>query len=178
MSDPVGVRASPGSRGRVILAALLAGGLTALSAAGLGATTNHVWGASGYLALVGFSILAPASIWAQVVAGQLMAAALMLGADAAPWWQIVPLVAGVVATAELAGIAARLDVVVARPPVGDLRRAGRAVVVAAIAFAGVALAAALPGPAGFAAVMLASLSCAGVALLFSGRSDETAEPGT
>lgn len=176
MRGAVGLRAQPGTRARVGAATLAAGVLTGLSAAGLGATTNHVWGAAGYVGLVAFSLLAPASLWAQVVAGQIMAGALLLGADATPWWLVLPVVAGVVATAELASIAARLDVVVPRPPSTDLRGAFRSVLVAAVAFATVALAAGLPGPAGFLAVALASLACAGAAILLMGSGTPTGEP--
>lgn len=160
-----GGRVDARTRLRLIVLALLVAAGTGVVGLSLGATTGHAWGAAGYLALVGFAVLAPGAIWAQVLAGQILIGSLLLGPGASPWWMLVPLLASVVATAELLGIAARLDSVVPRAPAADLRRAGRATLIAGLVFGFVAVAESLPGPGGLVAVALASAACVAVAAL-------------
>jgi hypothetical protein len=170
------MRAAPGTRTRLIGAALATAVATGLVVVSLGASSDHAWGAAGYLAVVGFAVLAPGAIWAQVVAGQLLAGGLLLGPEGLPWWLLVPVVASVVATAEILGVVARLDSVVPRAPADDLRRAGWSTLVGGVAFAVVALAGALPGPRGLVAVGVASAACVAVAALLLDRPVES--PGS
>ena len=161
--------ATPNARTRLIAAALLLAVATGVVALSLGATPNHAWGAFGYVAVVGFAVLAPGAIWAQVLAGQLLAGGLLLGPQALPWWIVAPIVASVIATAEMLGVVARLDSVVPRDPTDDLRRAGQATVVGGAVFAVVAFAGVLPGPPGILAVALASAASVAVAALLLDR---------
>ena len=165
------VRSQSGVRRRLIGAALVTAVATGVVTVSLGATGNHAWAAAGYLAVVGFAVLAPGAIWAQVIAGQALVGGLLLGPAGRPWWLLLPLVASVVATAEILAVVARLDSVVPRAPADDLRRAGRATLVGSLVFAVVAFAGALPGPGGLFAVALASGACAAVAALLLDRSE-------
>ncbi len=162
--------ATPNARTRLIAAALLLAVATGVVALSLGATPNHAWGAFGYVAVVGFAVLAPGAIWAQVLAGQLLAGSLLLGPGRLPWWVVVPIVASVIATAEVLGVVARLNAVVPRAPADDLRRAGQATLIGGAVFALVAFAGALPGPRGILAVALASAASVSVAALLLDRS--------
>ena len=169
MSSVVETRALPGARNRLIAAALVLAVTTGVVALGLGATPNHAWGALGYVAVVGFAVRAPGAIWAQVLAGQLLAGSLLLGSGELSWWVLAPVIASVIATAEVLGVVARLNSVVPRDPTEDLRRAGRATLLGGVTFAAVALAGGLPGPRGLLAVSLASAACVAVAAVLLER---------
>jgi uncharacterized membrane protein len=170
------VRSQPGIRRHLIGAAVVTAVATGVVAVSLGGSGNFAWAAAGYLAVVGFAVLAPAAIWAQVVAGQALIGGLLLGSAGRPWWILIPLVASVVATAEILAVVARLDSVVPRAPAHDLRRAGRATLVGSLVFAVVAFAGTLPGPRGLLAVALASGACAAVAALLLDRSERGPDP--
>lgn len=119
-----------------------------------------------YVALVAVALLLPAAITVQVVAGQLLVVGALLGGTA-DLVSLAVVVAGVVSTAELLAVVARLDAPVERTPTGDLSRTLVAALVGAAAYAGVSLVAGVPGPRGLAAVLLASAACAviGIALV-------------
>ena len=70
-----------------------------------------------------------------------------------------------VPAAELLAVVGRMDAPGARDPGADVRRAGVATVVAAVAFGAVALVGRLPGPTGLLAIVLASAACAGLAIV-------------
>jgi hypothetical protein len=95
------------------------------------------------------------------VAGALACAAVLIDASDTVV-AVVPLVAGVVATAELAAAAGRVGMVVLRDPVPEVRRVGLAVAIALVTSGSAVAASTLPGPDGLVAT---AVGAAGAALL-------------
>lgn len=155
----------PGGRRKAAGLAVLAAVLTGAAAAATGASMAAVYGAGVYLALTGAVLLRPAALAAQVVVGQLLVAAVLLDPGGPPPVTLLPVVAGVVATAELLALAARLDGPFPRDAGAGLREAALATLVGSAAYGAVALLGALPGPSGLAAVALASGACLALALV-------------
>lgn len=153
------------TRRRVAALALVTAALTGVSGAALGGTASHALGGALYVAVVAAALFAPAMIAVQVLVGGAMAAGLILTPGGLGPVTGLPLALTIVLTAELLGVAARLDTPVERDPTDDLRRAVVAVGVAGAAYGAVLVAAALPGPTGFAAVALASAACMVIALV-------------
>ena len=153
------------ARRRFALLALLTGALTAALVARMGGPDWHVDLALVYVSVVGLALFSPAAIALQVIAGQVAVASVLVGRDSAVALLLVPALAGVVATAELLALVARLDSPVERRPRGELRRASVAVVVGSGVYAAIALAAPVPGPTGLVAVGLAAAACALLAAL-------------
>lgn len=124
-----------------------------------------------YLALTALALFAPAAVTFQVLLGQLvLVAALAGGGGAVRLLLLAPALGGIVVTAELLALAARLDTPVSNEPRRALPEAGRAAGIAAGVFAAVALLAALPPPSGVLAVVLAAGALAwGATLLTGGR---------
>lgn len=147
--------------------ALLLATLTAAGAATLGGIDSLGRLAIAYVAVVAIALRVPGLIVAQVLGGQALAAAVLPGAGRADSLLIVPLIAGVVATAELLASVARLDAPLRRPSPIDLRRPVFATLLAAAVFAIVLLARRLPGPGGSQAVALAAAACVILALLLA-----------
>ena len=89
----------------------------------------------------------------------------------------MPLVAGVVATSELAASAGRLGMVVPRDPRPELRRVAIATAIAAAASGAALAVSGLPGPDGLVATVAgaAGLALAAVALRLAGRARDRAE---
>ncbi|MGD8279342.1 MAG: hypothetical protein PVH00_14995 [Gemmatimonadota bacterium] len=157
------------ARTRLAISAVLVATGTAALGAVLGGTGNHVVGAVGYIAVTVAALFRPGWITGQVVTGLMMAAGLMIGPAAASSLRMLPLVAGIIATAELLAAAARLDAPVERVARGELRRAGLAAGLGAVVFAAVLFAGVLPGPSGLLAVGLASAACVVLAILLVTR---------
>ncbi|MEQ9569883.1 MAG: hypothetical protein RLN75_06805 [Longimicrobiales bacterium] len=126
---------------------------TALGAVGPGAVP---WLAALYVAVAVFGLGSPAAIPVQVVAGVSLVAGLLVRSGGESALALAPLVAGVVATAELLAVVARLDAPIERPAGDLLLRAGGSAALAGGLYAGVLLAGAMPGPEGLAAVALGS----------------------
>jgi hypothetical protein len=155
------------ARRRLAITAVLTAVATAAFGAALGGTGRHAVGAVGFTAIAVAALFRPVWITGLVVTGQLMALGLLAG-GAAPF-AVLPVVAGVIASAELLAAAARLDSPGERIPVGEFQRAALAAALGAAVFAAVALAAALPGPTGLLAVGLASAACVALAILLVTR---------
>lgn len=119
--------------------AIVVATLTAAAAAGVGGSGAHVLGAGAYIFIVLAALFFPTAIIAPVIAGQLLAANILLRGDGHPLL-LLPVVAGVIATAELISAVARLDTTPERDPAPDLRQAGFAVLVGGTIFGVVALA--------------------------------------
>jgi len=154
------------ARRRYAFLALVTGVLTAVLAAALGGPAWRGDLALLYVAIVALAVILPAAVTVQVVTGQLLLATALLGGTAPDVLLLGAAVAGVVATAELLAVVARLDAPMERRPRGDLRRALVAALLGGVAFAAVTLVATMPGPNGLAAVVLASTAVAvlGIAL--------------
>lgn len=138
---------------------------TAATGSALGGSVLHLYGGAAYVGLAGLALAAPAAITAQVVTGQLLVGSLLLMPDGPAPLLLLPLVATVVITAELLGVAARLDLPLQRPAGEDLRRSVIAAVTGGAAYGGVVLAAALPGPSGLRGIALASAACVALAVV-------------
>jgi hypothetical protein len=145
----------------VLVALLTGGGIVWLAAA----SAAHVVGAGVYVACVWISLTIPAAIVAQTVVGLVLVGSLLVAAGGPDPLTLAPLVAGVVATAELLGVAFRMNAPIERAPAGDLARAGANTVAAVAVFGLVSLASALPGPRGIVAIGLASAACAALAVV-------------
>jgi len=167
-AEPTPDRRAP-SRGRLRAIAVTVSVVTATVGAALGGTTGHVVLAVALVASTIAALRAPAWIAVQVVAGQLLAARLLLGTVGITALHVLPLVAGVIATAELLAATARMDTPVERAPGSGLRGAAFAAVLGAAVFGAVALTASLPGPSGMLAVGIASAACVVLAILLVTR---------
>lgn len=146
-------------RRRAAVLALVSAVATGATAGALGGPGWHLYGGAAYVVLVGLALLAPAAITAQVIGGQLLVGSVLLAPDGPAPLYVLPLVATVVLTAELLGVAARLDLPFRRAAGEDLRRTAVAAVIGGAAYAVVVLAAALPGPSGLMGIGLASAAC-------------------
>lgn len=138
--------------------------VVALAAVGQGAAP---WYAAVYVAVAVFGLGSPGALPVQVVAGVSMVAGLLV-AGASPL-ALAPLVAGVVATAELLAVTARLDAPMERPAGDLLLRAGAHAAAAGALYALVLAVGRLPGPSGLAAVALGSGAALVAALLLVRR---------
>lgn len=111
------------------------------------------------------AVFFPAGIAVQVVTGQVLVAGFILAPTGPDVLLLVPLVAGVVVTAELLAVVARLDTPVPCEPGGVAERAGQAAAIGGGTFVAVVLVSGVPGPTGILAVVLASGAC----VLLAGR---------
>lgn len=156
-------------RRRLALLAVLLAMATSFTAAALAEGNGLYIRAAQLYALLGVAALVwPALVTVQVVWAQLLMAALLVWGHV-PAIYLVPVVAGVVATAELLTTVARLDTPMERDPHDAVTRMGVAAAVAAGVFTAVGLAASLPGPTGLLAVVIASAALAWVATLLVRR---------
>lgn len=154
----------PARRRGAALAALVA----VLTGSGMAALAAHGWqvlGATAYVGAAFVALVVPGAIGVVVVGGVGLAGSLMLGPWAVGPLALLPVVAGVVATAELLALTGRLDTPVERDPGAELRQAGLATLIAAAVYGVVAVVGAAPGPSGFLAVVVAAVGGAGVAVL-------------
>lgn len=158
----------PARRGYALLA-MVAAGLTTALVIFLGGPDGHRDLALLYVVVVATALVSPALITVQVLAGQLLVASLLPGRGAIAALLLLPAVVGVIATAEILAVVARLDSPIERHPGDDLGRASGAAVVGGGIYAAVVLLAGLPGPTGLVAVGLASAACAVLATLLSRR---------
>ena len=149
--------------------AVLVAALTGTGMAILDGGEGHLRGGALYTLTAVLGLAYPPAIAAQVIVGQAMAATLLLGPEAPPLVTLLPAVVGVVATAELLALSARLGSPVERSPGPDLRRSLAATAIGAAVFGAVLLAGALPGPSGLAAVTLAAAALTGLAVVLVGR---------
>lgn len=130
-----------------------------VAAAATGSAAIRILGL-GYIALAAGALLLPAAITVQVLGGQFLVGAMILGpggAGARLW--AIPVFVMVVGTAELLTIVARLDSVFERDPAGDYRAATQSALLAGLVFGAVLLMARLPGPGGLIGVVTSAIAC-------------------
>jgi hypothetical protein len=148
----------PPGRQAVAAVAVLAALLTSVGGAALGADQRAHTLAVAHLALAGLAIRRPPAVAGQVAAGVVLAWLVLPGTDS-PNAAVVPVMTGVVATAELLGLTARLGTVLASDPVPGLRRAAVAAVGSAAVTGAAVAAGALAGVGGLLATVVACLAC-------------------
>lgn len=148
-------------------AAMTAAVLTSLVGAVSGGSIWHLYGAAAYVAIALAALSAPPLITVQVIAGQLLVASLLLRPDAAPVLLLLAMVIGVVATAELLALVARIQSSVDFDPREEVHRLVLATLVAGGVFGMVVLLSRLPGPTGIAAIALAAAACIVVAMVLA-----------
>jgi hypothetical protein len=123
-----------------------------------------------------WALLNPRLLPLQVVVGAALAASPVAVTDATAVG-VVPVVAGVVATAELLGVCGRLSMVVPRDPTPDRDQVGLATAAAAVVSALALGVGALTSASGLVAVLLGAGACAGLAvLLVQGPGDDDPAP--
>jgi len=147
--------------------ALAVAGLTGVFVVLVGEAPGYAHGATFYFLLAFLASVSPAAIAAQVLGGHLLVGSLLLVPHGPPPIQLIPAVEGVILTAELLSIMARMDTPFESHPRNDLRRAGFSVLIGAGVFEAVLLASPFPGPTGLLAVGLASGACVGIAALLA-----------
>lgn len=153
----------------VAVLALLTAALTGAAGAALGGTTEHLYGAGAYLAIAGVAVFSPGALVVQVIAGQMLAGSVLVGPEGAGLLAVVPLVAGVVITAELLGVTARIIDTPERHPGEELRRVGVTALLGGGVFGVVAVLGRLPGPGGLLGAGLAGGALVLVAMLLAKR---------
>jgi hypothetical protein len=152
----------PPARQGLVAAALVAGVMTAAGALAAGpAEWTRPTGAAWAVAVV-WAAADPRVLAAPVAAGALLCGAVLVEASGAVV-AVIPLVAGVVATTELAAAAARVGIVVPRDPQPELRRVGLATALAVVIAGATVAASVLPGPGGLVATVVAAGGAALVA---------------
>lgn len=158
---------TPWSRVRRSLAVLAfsAAVLTGLGAGTLGGGLGHALGAAAYVVVATIAVFSPAAIAIQVVGGQALATGVLLGPAGAGFVAVLPLVVGVIVTAELLGAVARLGITPGRDAKTELRRSGLAGLLGGATFGVVALLIGLGGPGGLAGLALAGGGCVLLAAL-------------
>jgi len=165
-----------GARIRVAAAAVLVSAATGAVTVGVGGSTEQFYGAGLYVAVAALAAFMPPVIAIQVVGGQALVASLLMSQGGWTLLLLVPSVAGVVATAELLAVVARLDSPIWRESGHTVSAAGRAAVMGAGVFGAVALVGAIPGPTGLLAVVLASGACVVLARRLAGEREEERVP--
>jgi hypothetical protein len=153
------------ARVRLACFAVLVAILTAAVLAGLQGSGSL--GAIAYVVIAALALFLPAAITLQVVGGQLLVARLVVGPNDPSLLLLVLAVAGVVATAELLAVVARLDMPLRRDSGDALPRTGYAAAIGGGIFGAVTLLSGLPGPTGLVAVVLASGACLILAIRMS-----------
>lgn len=160
------------ARRRTAAAAVLTAILTGAAGVALGASSLHVYIAGAYVVITVAALFFPAAIAVQVIGGQVLVGSVLLGQDGlAHLLLLLPVVAGVVATAELLAVVARLDTPLERDPGAGLHRVGLAAAIGGAVFAAVVLLGELPGPTGLVAIVLASGACVMLAVLLVKRAN-------
>lgn len=102
MTSGPGIPTRRRTRQNFAAGAIVVATLTAAAAA-VGGSGAHVLGAGAYIFIVLAALFFPAAIIAPVIAGQLLAANILLRGDGHPL-VLLPVVAGVIATAELISV--------------------------------------------------------------------------
>jgi hypothetical protein len=156
-----------------VLSAIFTGALAAV----LGGTEGYGDGAVVYVLVAVGALFSPAAITLQVIGGQALVGGLLLGPNPPDLLLLLPLLAGVVATAELLALVARLDTALERDAGGEFEEIGLSALAAGLVFGAVLLTGALlPGPGGILAVVVGAGATVVLSLLLvrSGRETEAA----
>lgn len=149
----------PRVRRSVAVLAFSAAVLTGFVAASLDGGLGLGLGAAVYVVVAAVAVFSPRAIAIQVVGGQALAAGVLLGPAGAGFVAVLPLVVGVVVTAELLGAVARLGITPERDPKTELRRSGIAGLLGGATFGLVALLIGLERPGGLTGLALAGGGC-------------------
>lgn len=165
----------PPARLGVAAAAVLVAAVTAV----LAALTSDQSGAVRIGVLhVGVTVIAalrPGAVRLQVGVGVALAASMLVGVEGTAV-AVVPVVTGVVATAELLGLAGQMGTVVPRDPGPGLQRVALTTGIGALTAGATLVAGFLGGPGGLAATLLAAGGCVGfVALLRANAGSRAAD---
>jgi hypothetical protein len=156
------------ARKRAAMTAITMATVTAALGAALGGSAGYLVSAVAAVCIALVALFRPTWIAVQVLFGQAMAAKLLVAPNGSPL-RVLPIVAGVIATAELLSAVARLDAPGERDAPGALRSAGIAAALGATVFLAVALVDMLPGPTGLLAIGIASAACVVLAILLVRR---------
>ena len=136
--------------------AVLTAALTGAAVVALGSSIGHFYGAAVYVGIVIAALSSPAGIPAQVIGGQLLAGSVLLGPDQPNLLLLLPILAGIVFTAELLAVISRAAPPEEHATPRHLRRGIAAAGIGGGVYAAVVLLGELPGPTGPLAVTLAA----------------------
>ena len=153
-----------GQRGLAGLAVLSAG-VTGALIGGVGGAGFLQFGVVAYLLVTGLALITPAAIAVQVVGGLLLLARFLVAESGPAPLLVIPAVAGIIFTAELLAIVARMDTPFLSDPRDDLPRAVFSALVGGAVFTTVLLISGIRGPGGLVAIFLASGACVLLAYL-------------
>lgn len=156
-------------RGRVgmVVITLVTAAATAALAAWAGDGPGHVLAGAGFVAATVAALESPRVVWLPVLVGVGLSWSLLEGREGTEALVMVPVIVGVVATAELIAVVARLEMIVRRNPVDDLARVGLLAAVAAVGTLLTLVLGSIEGPGGFAALALAAGACVVLAVLLA-----------
>jgi len=144
------------ARQALAASAILIAVLTGTLDVWLGGSGWHLFGASTYLLIALVALFSPAAIAVQVVCGQVLVGSLLVSQNVPQILLLVPLITGIIVTAELLAAVARMDTPLDSDSRDDLPRAGAAGLMGGSIFVVVLLLSRLPGPTGMVAIALAS----------------------
>jgi hypothetical protein len=156
------------SRWRVAAVTGIVIAATALLAVLVGGTGWHRLAAVAYVVAAVATLTAPRRIGWQVATGLVLCWSVLPVLEGGATFALVPLVVGVVATAELVGLVGRLGIIVERDPGPDLRRLPVTLGLTALISAVTLLVGRIGGPGGLAAVVLAAGACGLLAMVLTG----------
>ncbi|TVP55155.1 MAG: hypothetical protein EA351_11440 [Gemmatimonadales bacterium] len=150
--------------------ALLTAVLTGVTGVAMGGTAGHAFAAAVFVGLAVAAAVSRGAIPWMIVAGQGFAASLLFTPVPLELLSLLPIVGGVLVSAELLAVVGRLEPSFARDPSDDLRRVGISALIGVGVFAVVAAMIGaldrIPVPTGLAAVALAVGACVVLAVLF------------
>jgi hypothetical protein len=138
---------------------------TALAAALAGDAIWQMFLGPAFVLCTVVTLNSPRLVWLPVLAGVGLSWSLLEGREGTEALVMVPVIAGVVVTAELLAIVDRLEMIVPRDPVPDIARAVFVTATAAALGLVTLLAGSVDGPGGFAAVALGAAACIVLAVL-------------
>lgn len=147
------------NRKRFAATAVLVGTLTAALLTRIAEPGWSSLGAGGFVLICGLALFFPAAIVFLVITGQVLIGVLLVRQDGPTLLLLTPAMAGVVLTAELLAVVARMDTPFEAHPRADLPRGLLTAVIGGGVFAAVAALGTLGGPVGLWAVVLASAAC-------------------
>lgn len=153
------------ARRALAASAILVTALTGALEVWLGGSSWHLFGAYTYVLIAMLGLFSPAAIAVQVVWGQVLIGSLLVAQDGPYHLLLAPLVAGVIVTAELLAVVARMDTPFDSDPRDDLPRAGTAALIGGGVFGVVLFLSSVPGPRGIVAIVLALGACVVLAAL-------------
>lgn len=153
-----------GQRGLAGLAVVSAG-LTGALIGSLGGPGFLQLGAVSYLLVTGIALITPAAITVQVVWGLALLGRFLVAPPGSNPSLLILAVAGIIFTAELLAIVARMDTPFQNDPRDDFPRAGISALIGGVVFGAVFLLSGIRGPTGLIAVILASGACVLLAFL-------------